>query len=281
MIYGTADYREILKDELGRRSKTNPRYSLRAYARDLGTSAATLSEIFNGRQGLSMALAKKFASHIKLTAEEIEYFCDLVESEHGRSEMKRKFAKTRLRKYQSDDYHSLQLDTVAVISQWYHFAILELTHVEGFKASESWIARALGIEKSEVHQAVTRLKKLGLLEIKEDGSWIYTQLFLATTDGIHSRYIQDLHHQLLQKAQQALPEQTVAQRDCSAMIMAIDEAALPEAKKMLKEFRRKFCDDMNAFKKKNKVYCLSSAFFELTKNDFQAVERELAFKESL
>ncbi len=60
------DYRDILKNELERRMNANPRYSLRAFARDLLTPASRLSEVLNGRRGLSEASADRIVRRLKL-----------------------------------------------------------------------------------------------------------------------------------------------------------------------------------------------------------------------
>ena len=52
------DYRDILREELAARTETNPQYSLRAFARDLGIGSARLSEVLNGNTGLSRPAAE-------------------------------------------------------------------------------------------------------------------------------------------------------------------------------------------------------------------------------
>lgn len=61
------------------------------------------------------------------------------------------------------DYLQVSIDTCSVISDWYHYAILELTYVSGFKANPNWIVKKLSITVEESKSAVERLKRLGLL----------------------------------------------------------------------------------------------------------------------
>ena len=79
------DYLEIIKDEFGSRIESNPSYSMRAFARDLEISPSRLSEILNGRGGMSSVMAQKIASKLGLQRSEIDYFKALVERRHGRS----------------------------------------------------------------------------------------------------------------------------------------------------------------------------------------------------
>ena len=51
----------------------------------------------------------------------------------------------------------LSLDLFRCISDWHHYAILELTFVEGFDSDPKWLASQLGISNAEALYAVDRL----------------------------------------------------------------------------------------------------------------------------
>jgi len=262
MIYERNCYRNILKDEYELRASQNPLYSLRAFARDLKLSPASLSEILKGKQGLSIEKAKKITHTLQMNKNESDYFCDLVENKHARSKIKRDQARIRLSKYKTHQYTDLQIDMMKIITEWYHMAILELTYLKNFKGDIDWIAKTLRITNLEVQSAVERLIKLGLLEIKNN-KWRDVETNLATTDGIPSKNIQRMQKQILDKAKQAIDEQSIEQRDITSIIMAIDTGDIPEVKKRIKEFRRSICEYLNKSKNKNAVYCLGSQFFGL------------------
>ena len=240
MIYERNCYRKILKDEYELRADQNPLYSLRAYARDLKLSPASLSEILKGKQGLSIDKAKKITQTLKLNKDES--------------------------KYKSTQFTDLQIDMMKIITEWYHMAILELTYLKNFKGDIDWIAKTLRITNLEVQSAVERLIKLGLLEIKKN-KWKDVETNLATTDGIPSKSIQRMQKQILDKAKQAIDEQSIEQRDVTSIIMAIDTKDIPEMKKRIKEFRRSICEYLNKSKNKNAVYCLGAQFFKLSEQD--------------
>src|SRR2546430_13739191 len=61
-LLADTDYRRVLRKELESRCRTSPRYSLRAFARDLKISPSRLSEILSGKQGLSRAAARGIRS---------------------------------------------------------------------------------------------------------------------------------------------------------------------------------------------------------------------------
>jgi|HubBroStandDraft_6_1064221.scaffolds.fasta_scaffold06722_5 hypothetical protein len=92
-------------------------------------------------------------------------------------EVLRLYAQTRKEKSDSNNmaenvrtFH-FDLDTFQFLSIWYHYAILELSHIEGFKTDSRWIATTLGISVEDVNIALQRLLRLGLLEMVAHDRW--------------------------------------------------------------------------------------------------------------
>lgn len=258
-----SDYKTILKEELAARCRQNPRYSLRAFARDLKLAPSRLSEILSGKQGLSRDAAIRVAKALGYGANETERFCDLVESLHARSRKDRETARIRLKKHVvPTETYLLQVDAFKAISDWYHFAILELTYVDGFKSDAKWIARTLGISEFEVQLALERLVRLELL------TWKGTKLhlnhsFVFVPEDVPSASKTSFHSQILMKAREALHLQAVEEREFGSEIIAIDRSQLGEAKKAIRDFKHKFCNTMGEAAVKDALYCLSVSFFDL------------------
>jgi hypothetical protein len=59
-------FRQRLDSEFAQRRQRNPHYSLRAFARDLTTDHATLSQIVRGRRPLSPRLVAQFGRRLGL-----------------------------------------------------------------------------------------------------------------------------------------------------------------------------------------------------------------------
>jgi uncharacterized protein (TIGR02147 family) len=263
-------YTTILERELEGRCRNNPRYSLRAFARDLGISPSRLSEVLRGRYGMSRKAAEAISDRLGFSAQERERFCDLVESRHARNRTQRKLAETRLLKYVDDGKtRSLNLDTFAIVSDWHHFAILELVHLEGFRNDAKWIGRALGIPSAIVPPAIERLKRAGLLE--QVGGELRVLLASSfTTDGTPSEAIRAFHSQLLDKARQALFTQPLERREYASIVLSVPRKRLPEAKERIRAFHRDFNDSFSkAGQKRDAVYCLGLQFFEMTRNSVE------------
>jgi uncharacterized protein (TIGR02147 family) len=265
----SGDYRQFLKDRWAERCHANPRYSLRAFARDLQIAPSRLSLILQNRQGLSETYARKIAKRLGLNKEETSHFVKLVLASDARGREQRLRVADELKRALDNGPSLLQIDAFKIISDWYHFAILELTKLKGFKNDSTWIARRLGISKIEAESAVARLKRIELLEVKGD-RFVATNTRITTSHPDHAEANRNFHRQVLEKAVKAMAFQSLEERDYSALTLAVSKASLPELRKKIAEARR----ELNAFAEKSiegkspdEVYMLSLQFFRLTESD--------------
>lgn len=260
------DYRQILQKELTQRCEQNPRYSLRAFARDLDLSPSRLSEILNKKQGLSRSAAQKIASILGFDDRESQYFCDLVSLKHARSIKEREDAKLRLLKVdfekERDSRFQLQLDAFKIISDWYHLGILELMKCKDFRHDTRWIARRLGIPLIQIELAVDRLMRVGLLQ-KDGECYVATQMDGWVPGGVPSASIRKFHRQILEKAIQAMAVQPVQERMFSTHFLTVDRSDLPDAFAAIQDFQRRFCAQFQGEKPRELLYCVSMQLFKI------------------
>ncbi len=249
-------YRTIIQEELNFRVKENSSYSLRAFSRDLGISPSQLSEVLKGKIGLSGKKAIQIASKIGLTNNEIELFKSMVEIEHGRSEKIIENAKKVLAsKKFSSNFKGLSLDGFKLISDWEHFAILSTMELDDYDGSSAYIAKKLNLNISSVEECIKRLLKLDIIDLR-DGKFIPTGEMFTTTHDIQSSALKKFHKQHLHKSVESIDSIPVEKRDITTMTMAIDESKLPEAKELIRNFRRDLCQFLEK-DKKNNVYNLN------------------------
>lgn len=261
-------YVQILKSTLEERRLTNPSYSLRAFARDLEMEPANLSKVLAGGKGISENKAIDLCDKLGLSDEEANYFCDLVISCHARSRKKRELAKSRLAMYaQKTNVTEIKEDIFKVISDWYHFAILELITLKDFTSDPEWMAKKLGITTNQVELALTRLENLELIKI-QGGKVLSTGVQLETTNGISSKSIKKLNSQLLTKASAAITSQNVNERHLSTLTTAIHKKDLKKYGEFIEKFKQEFNLmnlNNNKLNKPDEVYALTMQFFKLTK----------------
>ncbi len=65
------DFRTLLATELARRTARNPRYSMRAFARELGTAHSTVSRVVNGGGRLTAPCITALGTRLGLSRHEV------------------------------------------------------------------------------------------------------------------------------------------------------------------------------------------------------------------
>jgi uncharacterized protein (TIGR02147 family) len=258
------DYRAFLRSVLQERSAKNPRYSLRAFSRDLKISSARLSEILAGKQGLSPQRAKILAELLELKDEDKNYFVLLVASQHARSSGQRQLTTARLNAlHQQNAYQVMSVDAFKIISDWHHLAILELSACVDFRSDYSWIAERIAIPEAEVKMAVERMLSVGLLKKVESG-FSANDEFTHVKNRAPSEAIRKFHEQVLQKALENLRPDNVDQREFKTAVLAFPRESLTEARSMIHGFMVQFDSHFNVQREKDSVYCLAVNFFSMT-----------------
>lgn len=243
--------RMALQREFVERCRKNSAYSLRAFARSLGIEASPLSGILRGKRTIGPKLRKQLGLALGLSSEELDGLRD----------------KKNLR---LKEFQQITLDNYALISDWYHYAILELIRIKSFKPSLSFVAQTLDITNTEAHIAVERLKRLGLLEVNDHGEWIDTSKDGFATninDSITSAASKKLQRQILELSLKALDTVPIEKRDHTSMTMAVNPKDLPEARARIKKFRRELCAYLERNEKPTEIYQLGIGLFPVTKNE--------------
>jgi uncharacterized protein (TIGR02147 family) len=237
--YSTA----YLKAEFERRRARNKAYSMRAFASSLGVGIATLSDVMSGKRGLSPKNRVKISEKLKLSPLDRERFLTKQNQEEELEKLELEDRKFRL------------------ISDWYHYAILELTYVKDHKASAAWIAKKIGIAKTTVKDALVRLVELQLLKI-EDSCLIQTTPPLKTTDNIPSLAIRKRHQELMDLAKESIEHDPIDQRYFYEITIAVDPARVEEAQMLMRKSIRKIAKKLGTGKP-TEIYSLGTQLFPL------------------
>nr|BFD69071.1 hypothetical protein HAGR004_40930 [Bdellovibrio sp. HAGR004] len=259
-------YRTILNEVFRERSLANSSYSLRAFARDIQIAPSTISEILNGKKGLSPKLARSVAQSLRLPDWEVEYFCDLVTQEHAKSPRVRNEAKQRLKeKRQENKLHILNQNAMRSLTSWIDLAVLEVTHLSEFQGSASWISKKLNVEESIVRDSVKRLVDSRLLEINDkSGAWRDVSPLFSSTDGINSESIRKFHRSVLNLALKNLEIPDVNARSVKSVVFSVSEENGLKAQRILNEAILKIvalADQKH--QKRSDVMCFSGQLFSL------------------
>ena len=252
MEVSNLDFTKKIKFNLERKIASNPQYSLRSYAKQLGVSPATLSGILNGKRKVTAEILGKIGFAMDMPADEVwNYQRQLLG--HPHFETKNKF-------------NELSQDIFTIISEWHHLTILELMKLGDFQPHFRWISKRLGININQAKMAVERLEKVGILKIEKNGQWI------DLMDGFTTHYQKEkttesrkrYQKQILEKSLQSLQQDDYSLRDHSSTTMAIDKKDILKAKDEIQKFRKKLSRLLEETNNKNEVYQLQVGFFPLT-----------------
>lgn len=157
----------------------------------------------------------------------------------------------------------LTSDTVELLADWHHFAILELCGVEGFEADSRWIARALDLEVDEVNMAVQRLLRLGLMRM-EGTRWIDTSgEVLGDLDAFQQAAIHRLVTQLRDLSMAAITNTPSHRRAHTVATLSVSTSRLSEAFALIERMRLEIGRTFES-EPKDDVYKLEINFFPVT-----------------
>lgn len=239
------EFRIFLQNEFVSRCRLNPQFSLRAFAKFLNVDQSLLSKVLRGHRPPSKALIEKICYRIGLSPSEILAFTSGGEDSKS-------------------GYDVLSEDSFAILSDWYHFALLELLKTKGCKSDSAWLAERLGISAIEVNTALERLERMGFLEKRRNrwshlipnNTWTNTEATSAAR--------RNLQRNLLEMSLKAIDQVEFSKRENGSLTIACDEKLLPEIKERLTAFRRdldKFIESQGNF---TQVYQLVISFFPLS-----------------
>ena len=262
------DIVNLLQSAYAVRVNRNAGYSLRAFARDLGISAAGLSQILSGRQGISPVKAKLLGKKLGLNGEELEALVLEATQAYARSSMMRQAAEKEIRRRKKESPSQvLTLELFHAISDWWHWTLIEVAQLEKHASVESLAASAaqrIGMPAAVLEESLRRLLRLEILGRSENGIKPRKDTRIVPS-GVPSEAIRKLHGQMLEKAKDALAFQSTEERDFGASFVSIDPQALPLLKERLRKFRREMIEEFgqNSENPNAQIYCLGTQAFRI------------------
>lgn len=263
--WNAASISEFLGSHLEIKKKRNSAYSMRAFARDVGLSPSRLSEILNGKEGISEKVGAVVAKKLGLKAQSKIFWMDLVRSECSRSSVIRKSAKKRIEEFKkTKNVKIIEDDQFKLISDWQHAAILELITLENISHDPPNLAARLGITVSQAESAIERLITLKFIKKNIDNKLVSTPDLSASTEGVPSMAIRKFHRQILEKAILSTVEDETFERELNSVILAIPRSRLPEFRQKIQGFFLEFIQSVGD-EQKDDLFALSVQFFPIKK----------------
>jgi uncharacterized protein (TIGR02147 family) len=236
------ELKEILSCTYQKRSSLNTQYSKNAFARDLGISPTALSQFLSGKRTFSNRNLNKIVTSLCLPTDYVQHLKNDSLSDSPAFELK--------------------MDVFSAISNWYHFAILNLTEIE-IITSTFQIARRLGIAEDLATKGTKRLIKLGLLK-KEKGVFSRTHKKLDAGTDFPSEALRKHNREKMELAIESLQSVPLTERDISSLTVTFDPNNIDVVKKEIRTFKKrisKICNSQSA----SEVYSLNIQFYPISK----------------
>jgi uncharacterized protein (TIGR02147 family) len=268
-IYEFNSYRSYLKAELAHKTARNPKYSLRALAKQLNVASSTLSDILKGRLDLSVTRAHKIALALRLKNEELNYFCDLVRIEgekdlEVRSQQMERMVTLYPRARRSTD---LSIEQFRQISEWYHHALIEMPLLKGFSVDPQSVSKSLDIPKPLAELAIDRLIELGFFERTAEGKIARQYPELRMRSELKNSAMKKYYRDMLEKISTSLEEQSPQERLSGYLNLPINKKALPEIDSAIDRFFAEIKTIADKYKDKKEIYHLSLHFINQMKRE--------------
>lgn len=259
----STDYKEVLLEKYEAMRAREPGLSLRQFAFTIGLSPSNLSDIFNGRCGLSAQGAVKIARALEMDEAEQSFFLDLVESRHARSRADRDAALKRLEERDRRPFHdNVSGEEIHSISKWYYIAALELVTITRGAIDEKDLSRRLSISIEDAEETFRTLEQLKLIKGR-NGSWTRTKNHLLAESPTPSPLIRQFHQQILELAGHALNERPMSERKLSTTMLTFDSKRMDEARAFLDEMNDEFFRRFEAQTTGDSVRAFAFQFFRV------------------
>ncbi len=243
-------FQTILTNELNRLKESNPKYSLRAFAKKLGISPALLSQLINGNRFLTYPIALKIFNVLSLD-KEVE---DAVLKEINRPKQKSQNSKNKRTEISEE-----QLD---VIGTWEYFATLSLADIKHNSCDPRWLSERLNISVEKATLILSKLLDTELIVI-ENGSFTLNKGHIETTDGISSKAIRQYHKSAISKAFSTIDEIPPDERLLSALTIPVNTEDIQKVYTAANTFKNKVSKITGANSDFDRVYQLSVQFIPL------------------
>lgn len=224
-------YIKKIREEFSLKQRVNPRYSLRAFARDLDLHSSTLSSVLKGFRSLPVKNSQHVAAKLNLNSKERTLFLESIYR-----------AKTKIDEIKidpEDNRFMIDENHFKVLSEWEHFAVETLLELTDFVPTIAGISQRLGITMNRAQVVVDNLLQYGLVKFDETGSLVKVHAKIRTTEDVASQALRIGHRETLDMGKTKLDEIDVELRDFSSVTVAMDLSRMPEVKAVIREFRQK------------------------------------------
>ena len=204
-------------------------------------------------------VAMDIGKALRFDNDQVEFFGDLVESQHGRSRLSRESALARLERYRHSRTFAGRLDSIKkLLSKWYYLATLELTKLDQFELSVESLSHSLRIDTLQAEDALSTLKELGLLH-EVEGRMLRSSHQNGVSGNLADMDLLKFHSQLLDLSLEK--RFTPEKQHVHDYLIAVDSTKMEYLLRHLKESLEYFVGRADDSAAKDSLYALSVSLF--------------------
>ena len=270
-VYQYQNTKQFVLDWLSDRQKSDPSYSLRKCAKEMGISHSLLVLLIGGKRPIKLKHAPALAQAMKLSSHERMYLQAMIEFNQAKSiEQKEMMAQYMASLNPGSNFIVKEIEEFKTISSWLHMALLEATRLKTFDGSDQFLIRYFSPQSppNETRAAIERLKQIGLLITDQNNKLVACAKQITTKDDISSQAVRKYHKDVSILAQSAVDAQTVQEREFQSFALAIDPQDIPLAKEMIRKFRVQLSQALQK-STASQIYHVNLQFFRLTESHLE------------
>jgi uncharacterized protein (TIGR02147 family) len=272
-IFSFTDYRKFLANYYAEKKAEAPAFSYQNFARKAGfISKSAVLNVIKGRKNLSKASSLQLAEAMVLNKRESAYFDALVSFNQAQNFKERDFFFDQLNAVrpqtaQASSAKQLRQDQFEFYAKWYHVVIRSLIDAVPVKDDYKRLAALVypAITPRQARASVQLLRRLGLIEKANDGSYRVTNKVLTTGPEVTSLAVQRFHLDTMQLGAQALQRLAANERNMSGLTLGISKEAYGRVQNAILECQQKIMDIAEKDGKTDGVYQLNFHLFPVSK----------------
>lgn len=248
----------------------NPRLSLRAIALMFKTAPSMLSEVLNGKKSLSPGAAARISRTLGFSTEKTEQFLTLIQLEAAKGDDLKNRLKAKLTGLDKRaSVKTLRANSFSLISDWYHFGILEFSRIPGVFLTPEAVSKEFGLAEAVARDAIENLKSNEFLKEDSEGRLLKSDDRINVSSKVANSDIRKFHAQMLAKATESLQTQTPQEKFIGSETMAFDSKRLAAATEIIEDCFSRVVQLAAESETTDSVYHIGIQMFRLTKGPTQ------------
>ena len=250
------------------RKDSNRKLSIKMLSSKLNyASDRSLGMVIKGQRTPSQDMIDRISRYLKLNELEHLYLINLVKKQklanqnRPTTDVDQTLEKI---KPSSAEYIQLSQSDLAVMTNWYYFPLLEVVDYLAEDASLENICTGFegDVDPKDIKSALKTFEKLGMLHQNKNGIYLRpNRKFLTTTFDVPSSAIQQTHKNILCRAEQALEQQSILDREFISKTVTIDKANLSVIKNTLRQIMESAHKNIKETEDPTDVYQLNLQFY--------------------